>query len=564
MTVRKLWITFLLLLCLPVAALAQDEMPAEIQAMLEEYHGTGLSADYLTFELADGRRVGIAVTGGYSVEGFEYADGEWRYNLMTSVMDELRPAYLERISGDVPAFHLTKVDNTARLTYRFDGEVFRLVAWVIPGCRPVTVNGDTLRYGEGEDAFETVLPGGVTDWPWSADDLPLTPDEAMARAVIAEQNVAVMFPGYTLRSYTAYNDGTMAEAAYSRIDSSGILYIRRVTFEAGVEPTITDCIPVPLSDNLLARLETEPFDDLIYCRGYDRTFLTQDALFRESLSLPYDAVILDNQVQEHSVIALCEVDGVKYLYVWETDGLGYSVRRTQPLPEDSYLDLFHAGDGVVQFEWADQNMTASFARRTDGEWLLSWCTEYGPSMDLHFSTNAFGITHFDMDGNERMRIGTLEGCDLFSITLSDLNGASPDLDQSGWAVVSNPDPADRLHLRVSADKSSRSQGKFYNGTPVRVLGESGSWTKVQIGFGETACTGWMMTKYLAFGADMDKVDEAFPELTFRDEYEAENKLGVGCMVVGVEENGSPEQYILLGADGMVMYVPQGWLWGGNG
>lgn len=36
-------------------------------------------------------------------------------------------------------------------------------------------------------------------------------------------------------------------------------------------------------------------------------------------------------------------------------------------------------------------------------------------------------------------------------------------------VVANPDPEDRLHLRVSTSTTSASLGKYYNGTQVVVL-----------------------------------------------------------------------------------------------
>ena len=45
------------------------------------------------------------------------------------------------------------------------------------------------------------------------------------------------------------------------------------------------------------------------------------------------------------------------------------------------------------------------------------------------------------------------------------------MDKTGWAVVNNPNPADRLHLRVSPERGATSLGKFYNGTPVQVLEE---------------------------------------------------------------------------------------------
>ena len=559
---RKLLGMILLLCLLPLAALAVDIMPAEVQTMIDEHYGQRLPAEYVEIVTEDGRREGLAIIEGGSVLGFENADGRWEMNLQTFVMDELRPARAEHAAGDDLAIHITKEDGTARLTYRFDGTEFRLAGWELPGYEPVTVEGDVLHYGYGANVRgDRILPGGVTDWPFYAEDLPLTMEDAMARAVISEQNAAAMFPGYTMRGYIAYNDGKMAEAVYSRVDN-GMLLIRRAGLNAGYDPQWVDCMPIPLSAALLARLETEPFDDLIWCWLGGDTFLTQDAFDRTAYPLPTGAVILQNRAEENSLVVLAEEDGIRRLYIFEESGT--PVRVTNPLPDDVYLDFFHSGDGVVQFEWDEQNMTAAFARREDGAWALSWCTCWGPSNDIHFSANAFGVTYFDQNDNERMRIGTLKDTDLFSIRLSDLNGATPEIDQSGWAVVNNPDPADRLHLRAKASKSGDSLGKFYNGTPVQVLERKGDWTRVQIGFGSTARTGWMMTKYLAFGADMDKVHDAFPDLFFRDEYEAQNTFSGGYWVVGVEEEGRIDQYILLGTDGKVMYVQQKWLWGGNG
>lgn len=80
------------------------------------------------------------------------------------------------------------------------------------------------------------------------------------------------------------------------------------------------------------------------------------------------------------------------------------------------------------------------------------------------------------------------------------------LDRSCWAVVHNPDPADRLHLRVQPDRSARSLGKYYNGTPVKVLGQKNGWTQVNV-FG---VEGWMMSQYLAFGDAMAQVERVTP------------------------------------------------------
>ena len=80
------------------------------------------------------------------------------------------------------------------------------------------------------------------------------------------------------------------------------------------------------------------------------------------------------------------------------------------------------------------------------------------------------------------------------------------LDTSDWAVVNNPNPADRLHLRTGPERAARSLGKYYNGTPVRILETRGSWAHVDV-FG---VTGWMMKEDLAFGSAAHAVEAAFP------------------------------------------------------
>ena len=80
------------------------------------------------------------------------------------------------------------------------------------------------------------------------------------------------------------------------------------------------------------------------------------------------------------------------------------------------------------------------------------------------------------------------------------------LDSSRWAVVNNPNPEDRLHLRTKADRNAKSLGKYYNGTPVRVLEVKSDWVRVNI-FG---VEGWMMKQYLAFGDKGREVEAVFP------------------------------------------------------
>ena len=80
-----------------------------------------------------------------------------------------------------------------------------------------------------------------------------------------------------------------------------------------------------------------------------------------------------------------------------------------------------------------------------------------------------------------------------------LSEASVQMDSGNYAMVVNPNPADRLHLRERADKRSRSQGKYYTGTAVGVMAQDGDWMQVTFGDWNSWVHGYMMKRYLTFG-----------------------------------------------------------------
>jgi len=80
-----------------------------------------------------------------------------------------------------------------------------------------------------------------------------------------------------------------------------------------------------------------------------------------------------------------------------------------------------------------------------------------------------------------------------------LDEASAQMDASAYAMVVNPKASDRLHLRETANKGSRSQGKYYTGTPVGVSAQDGDWTLVVFGDWRSWRRGYMMRRYLTFG-----------------------------------------------------------------
>lgn len=75
------------------------------------------------------------------------------------------------------------------------------------------------------------------------------------------------------------------------------------------------------------------------------------------------------------------------------------------------------------------------------------------------------------------------------------------------AIVNNPNPTDRLHLRSSESTQSVSLGKYYNGCTVVVLdNKSNSWDHVRIGTTE----GYMQNSFLAYDKQIDDATFSMP------------------------------------------------------
>ncbi len=159
-----------------------------------------------------------------------------------------------------------------------------------------------------------------------------------------------------------------------------------------------------------------------------------------------------------------------------------------------------------------------------------------------------------------------------------LDEAAAQMDSSRYAMVVNPKPEDRLNLRERADKGSRSQGKYYTGTPVTVAGREGDWTQVTFGDGRTQSQGYMMKRYLTFGhagGALYLEVSAMPPLFARNEklkvyaeaqigeYEWHRNVDQHTMkVIGII--GSDWYHVWFPATGEYGFVRQSDLWAGNG
>lgn len=581
-------LVLLMILACALSCAHAQEVPQAILDWMAERGYENESWDSLLFDLPDESAFAFLLND-WSLYGFLRKDGAWSNFSSGSAMEGHTSLRFERhrqgqsrADGsawpDDLGFDIVSEDGS-RLSYRYDGQWFSICGWYDPQrySGEVIVQGTRLSYYEGGtqpvasvDAGDALL-SWIGDFRWH----PATPAEAQARERLLEQNVRGAFAGYTLQSYDPYNSGTMADAAYLRI-SDGMLSIRRATFTLSDE-TVVDSIPVPLSDTLLARLETEPVSDLIDASGWGDTFLTDDAL--DTGRLPVAGTVLASDLQSGGLVLLVEDDeGDRLLQVivLNADGTYRQSCLTAPLPPDTTLDLFHTTDGEINFSWDEQHAQAGYALGADGQWRLEWARIPGDAGTLEVSCRFWGVsTWLPAASRDGLFIGDLAQMVLDGADLAALPGTEEALaaamNRDGWAVVRNPDPADRLHLRVRPDRSAESLGKFYNGTPLSVLGQEGDWTRVALGL--NGPEGWMMTRYLAFGREMDEVEPAFLSLMYVLELEErqpaysaphegpEKELAGNIYVVGVVED---EWYILLTDLGDAGYVPQSWLWEGNG
>lgn len=146
------------------------------------------------------------------------------------------------------------------------------------------------------------------------------------------------------------------------------------------------------------------------------------------------------------------------------------------------------------------------------------------------------------------------------------------------AVVNNPNPKDRLHLRDSISPDGKNGGsskaKFYNGVIVQVQSYlfDGDWAFVQVGAGIGELYGYMQTKYLAFGDEAMLVQPAMPAMMIANPVPTDRlnlragpsasslsiqkyPNGYTVTVMGVREDG----WVYVLADGVTGYMMEKYL-----
>lgn len=594
------WVILLgLLLCLfivpcPAKADAFETLPAEVQQLfLSEYSQEDV-ADTLTFSLANGQTCCMILNHfgwlyGYFTQGDGYVLNYCNSNL-ANVGTESLQLVRHTSSGLQP-------DGSAYTkTPGFD-------IWNGEGCRMIFCFSegdqgfDFVGYrGEHSDYDVMVSPGGdeMVQLAFYRDgqldsrfrvydslfrmpgltELPAQPEQARLLEAVSPERLAARQEGYTLRWYSSDGvlEDTMVETAYSKVEN-GFLTVRWVKYQAGgaIISELTS-FPIPLSKEFQQRLEAEPFDQLISL-SYSNEFQTDD--FLNTSLIPVSGSILQSSIQPHALLLLMEDEaGVRRLTeITRNENGVYALRQTPPLPKGVWMDSFHAGMEGLLLEWDQQHRQVNFQRTFDGEWKLIWLTCYGEKETLNCS---FGLNTGTLMDTDTLRIGVLP-FDLFADDLTTLPCTSEELtaqlDRTGLAVVCNPDPNDRLHLRTKPSREADSLGKFWNGTPVRVLNERDGWCQVEIGT-DGRLTGWMLKKYLVTGAKMDQVTPCFSQQTLRDD-KAETETPIYtdlslkeryCTHSGWELMGVADDrlYVVVTDEGETGYAPMEWFFDGNG
>lgn len=135
-----------------------------------------------------------------------------------------------------------------------------------------------------------------------------------------------------------------------------------------------------------------------------------------------------------------------------------------------------------------------------------------------------------------------------------------------YAVVNNPNPNDRLNLRISPTREALSLGKYYNGVTVKILAYADSaWAHVQVG----DVVGYMMTQYLVVydgGKNWKTVEPVMPQAELRSPY-ADLQYLLSSTDTAMQHlvpipNGAPitvlgtaDRYMHIQYGGMTGYVP---------
>ena len=430
---------------------------------------------------------------------------------------------------------------------------------------------NTHAVREGADLPDLLIDTGGDSLYYSYTDGNTKSSYASFRSGGQWQDVSVIHQDF---SHDDYDVDTLVS-----VMDGELLYDRRQfdKLENPMEegPGLEQLLPIPVSPAFEESMKLAVFDiESVSADGF--IIPAADGLCHGLLE--EGDTLLQVDVQSECILMLVrKADGTKHLRIADAwNGYRYAVEETGPIPEDASMDVYHMGDGNLFL--GNDGCSYNFTRSAKGQWMLSSIQEQS---DYLIGYNYVSQSDPYPYRNNGLVYGKAPWeADLLQLDFDTLprsrGGAIAALDQSCYALVSNPNPADRLHLRAKPDKGASSLGKFYNGTPVRVIDRQKDWSFVQIGRLEGGhLEGWMMNKFLAFGEAKDSVVCAFPQLHMVDDETQllrQPKAGEKAFVtikkghqnyylIGVVGD---EWFVVMTPDGIVGYARQGFFWEGNG
>ncbi len=339
-------------------------------------------------------------------------------------------------------------------------------------------------------------------------------------------------------------------------------------------------------DNLLDQdiylpLPLAGMDDQLTLADFDISLLPTgeyadppEAMIRAALGLPEDTTLESVRHSPNLFAQYTAADGTHYIAACSYDEQeGYRISRSQPLSDGWDLDEIHSWSSPLISD-NNQDVIYSFGLDRNGAWLLSVVQIPGEIFCV------FPNAIMPSDGGNILYAGDLPAFDLSTVALDDLPKSQAEafaaMDSTNWRLVNNPIATDRLRLRDAP--GGKELGRYYNGTPVLVLGEEGEWSHVRIGHVE----GYMMTAYLApgdQGVEVRGVQLAVREELVGQDIPLYTQPDESSAVVAQVKNpdympqsgelfcgtaGDGWIHVLLLHEGISGYIQEKYLWAGNG
>lgn len=488
-----------------------------------------------------------------------------------SAQDLLPPEAAALFQSAAPAQRISLWDqcgNTAAAVLT-DGQTQTLCVaekqketWSLAVCNPAALPEDTpvtsLLLDTDDTLFWSYQPCGTTTVNYHASS---ASGQWRIISIIRRESYD---NGSSNESHTWYEEGRLNYSTYYCDENDNVLSYRPYT-------------PVPAMW-LDEQMPLSVFDDASFPYpndSYTHSWLSEEATALAAAELfPDDTFLGGCAEKDHLAFFLQTDDGEHIIAGCLFDPAeGWRICRSTPLPEgtvygcENFSSSLAMGDLLVNIGPVDEltcGVTFIYNIRdmASGESMFrlgkNWITGESPNG----YDNCFGDHPW----------ADITAVDWNTLPHS-LEEALSVMDASHWAVVNNPNPADRLHLRTEPNRSAQSLGKYYNGTPVRILDTKNDWVQVDI-FG---ITGWMMKAYLAMGSAGHEVEAVFPSRVAAENYQyhyvfaqpttrqpiaSYEGLQQGLLVLGIV--GDEWYHVWFPDDDLTGYVPQDDWKEGNG